>query len=329
MHIRHSILYRYSSLPTTASALALALALLLSSAFAQKGTTAQYKLGAGDTVTAYILGQELTTRAIGLPIAPDGTLSFQQANNIPIAGLTIPEARRALEKALQEFEPNVRVVLSPALIGSKAYTILGSVPGQGRYILTQRITLLEAIATAGGTNKTRSTPGEVDDQVNLKDSFVMRKGRKLSVDFEKLFIKGDTSQNVEIQHQDHIYIASNIGSEYYIFGRVGSPGMQRLTPNLGMLGALTKQGGMTPDAWKEKILVVRNSKTEPERIVVQLGDILRGKIPDVPVMKGDILYVHQTPWYYPERILDTSTRSFVRAISNSVVDRETRGSSRN
>ncbi len=280
-----------------------------------------YKLGPGDTVNVYILGKP-ETKAEGLPIAPDGSLSYQEAK-VNIAGLTVPEARKRLEDALKKTERSARVVLSPGTIGSKSYTILGQVPEQGRFILDRRVTLLEAIAKAGGISKDQASFGVVNERVNLDKSFIVRKGRKLAVDFTSLYFRGDTSQNIVLQNEDHIYIASNLGEEFYVFGYVNNPGLQRITNNLGVIGAITQQAGFAPDAWKGKVLLVRGSMTEPETIVVDVGRVLTAKAADVKIQSGDILYVHRKPWFHAETILDSAFTAFLRSMATTQVDIET------
>ena len=139
---------------------------------------AMYRLGPGDTVNVYVLGKP-ETKVDALPIAPDGTISYLDAR-VRIAGLTVPEARLQVEAELQKFERNVRVVLTPGGLGSKSYTILGNVPKQGRYVLDHSVTLLEALADAGGLSKESGQLGAVSERVNLDQSFLVRQGRKLA-----------------------------------------------------------------------------------------------------------------------------------------------------
>ncbi len=281
-----------------------------------------YRFGPGDTVNIHVLGRP-ETKVEGLPVAPDGTISYQN-NRVSVAGRTVSEARQAVETELQKVERNVRVVLTPGGIGSKSYTILGQVPDQGRYTLDRPVSLLEAIARAGGLTKEDAAVGVVNQRVNLDQSFLVRRGRKLNIDFTKLYAEGDTKQNITLQHEDHIYIASNLDDEFYVFGYVQNQGMQRVRPGLGVVGAIVEQAGFAEGAWKGKVLLVRGSMTKPETIVVDVSQVLKARQADVPIKPGDILYVHREPWYHAENILDSALTGFLRAAATTKVDIETR-----
>ena len=312
-------MFRESSNTLWFSLLALLCITLLPASAAER---TMYRLGAGDTVNMYIMGRP-ETKTDAIPIAPDGTITYQDVR-VRIAGATVPEARALVEAELQKLDTNTRVVLTPGGPGSKSYTILGSVPGQGRYVLDRSVTLLEAIAKAGGLTKEDTQAGAVNARVNLDQSFIVRQGRKLDVDFTQLYSGGDTSQNIVLQHEDHIYIASNISDEYYVFGYVNNQGMQRLRPGLGVIGAITEQAGFSPQASKGKVLLVRGSRHKPETFVIDVADVLKAKQADVPIQAGDILYVHRKPWYHAETILDSAFTGFLRAAATTKVDIETR-----
>ena len=297
------------------------LTILLATSFTASAQRPMYKLGPGDNVTIYVIGRP-DTKTEGIPIAPDGTVTYLDVR-VRIAGLTIPEAGKAVETALQKLDTNARVVLSPGVLGSKSYTILGSVPNQGRFTLDRSVSLLEAIAKAGGLSKDDTQVGVVNARVNLDKSFIVRQGRKLAVDFTKLYSDGDTSQNITLQHEDHIYIASNLSDEYYVFGYVNRQGMHRVRPGLGVVGAITEQAGFAEGAWKGKALLVRGKMDKPETIVVDIGDVLKAKKADIPIQPGDMLYIHRRPWYHAETILDNAFTSFLRAVAITKVNLET------
>jgi polysaccharide biosynthesis/export protein len=294
--------------------------ILLATSFTVSAQRPMYKLGPGDNVTMYVIGRP-ETKTEDIPIAPDGTVTYLDVR-VRIAGLTIPEAGKAVETALQKLDTNAKVVLSPGALGSKSYTILGSVPKQGRFNIERSISLLEAIAKAGGLSKEDTQAGAVNARVNLDQSFIVRQGRKLAVDFTKLYSDGDTSQNIGLQHQDHIYIASNLSDEYYVFGYVNNQGMHRARPGLGVVGAITEQAGFAQEAWKGKVLLVRGKMDKPETIAVDIAAVLKAEQADVPIKPGDMLYIHRKPWYHAETILDSAFTAFLRSVAITKVDLE-------
>ncbi|HUF61411.1 MAG TPA: polysaccharide biosynthesis/export family protein [Verrucomicrobiales bacterium] len=291
---------------------------LFAAAFALLAQDA-YRIGPGDRLSIRVVGRADGARST-VPVAPDGTISFLQASGIPVAGLTIPEARQRIEEKLRQYEKNLKLTLSPAGLGSKSFTVLGQVARSGAYPLTRRVTVLEAIATSGGLAKESPEGANRGTRADLSRSFIVRRGRRLSVDFSRLYFEGDMTQNVALQPDDYIYIASNLDTEFYVFGAVTNSGLQRLTPALSVTGAITRQGGFAPGAWKKRVLLVRGSTVAPETFVVQVDEILRGQLPDVPVQAGDILYVHTRPWHRAEDILGNAFTAFVQAMALAAVD---------
>ena len=109
----------------------------------------RYELGPGDVLNFSLYGRPELDRH-GLRIAPDGTVNFLQANEVKVSGLTIDEARLVLEQKLTTHFKNPRIIITPEEVGSKRFTILGKVINKGIYTLDRPMTLVEAVAHAGG-----------------------------------------------------------------------------------------------------------------------------------------------------------------------------------
>ena len=60
---------------------------------------------------------------------------------------------------------------------------------------------------------------------DLSHSFLMRQGKQVPVDFEKLFQYGDLSQNIALEPNDYLYFALSSANEIYVVGEVQSPGL--------------------------------------------------------------------------------------------------------
>jgi len=102
----------------------------------------------GDEVT-------ISLRAIPQPedvveeIDETGHVTLPYIKRIKIEGLTTGQAELAIEKAYVEgqFYPKIDVIVRP---DADEYYVRGEVKREGRYFLTRDITLLMAIAAAGG-----------------------------------------------------------------------------------------------------------------------------------------------------------------------------------
>ncbi|MEI8038802.1 MAG: polysaccharide biosynthesis/export family protein [Verrucomicrobiota bacterium] len=278
----------------------------------------RYELGPGDVINFALFGRPELARP-GFRIAPDGTISYLQAQNIQVSGLTLDEARLAIEKGLSEHFRSPRVIITPQEIGSKRFTILGKVANKGVVTLERPITLVEAIANAGGL-ETGMFEYKIMELADLDRSFLSRGGEHLPIDFRRLLHEGQMRYNVEIEPNDFIYIASNISNDYYVLGAVASPGTQGLTEDASVISAISRRGGFTDTAWTTRVLVVRGSFDAPQTFCINVKQILAAKEKDFKLEPKDIVYVADRPWLVAEDILKAAISAFATSAASSWVN---------
>jgi protein involved in polysaccharide export with SLBB domain len=249
-----------------------------------------------------------------VPVGPDGRITFLQARDIPAAGLTIDELRAKLDQILGAFYQSPRTIITPVAFHSKKYYVLGAVVNKGVYTFDRPLTLIEGIARAGGL-ETGVNEQRTVELADLPHSFIVRKGQRLPVDFEKLFQRGDLSQNVPLEPDDYLYFASANGNDVYVLGEVISPGVMSFPQNPTAITAITARGGFTTRAFKSRVLVVRGSLEHPETFVVDTAAILHGKAPDFRLKPKDIVYVSQNPWVIAGEIVDLAARAFIQGMT--------------
>jgi len=267
-------------------------------------------LGPGDVLTVGLYGEpDLTMKEV--PISPDGRFSYLEATDVVAAGLTVDELRDKLNDALGKFRREPQVIISPVAYKSKKYFVLGKIAKRGVYTLDRPITLLEAVARAQGMETGMSSDRTLIDLADLSHSFVARHGKKLPVDFERLFQQGDLSQNIALEPNDYIYFPASEMKEVYVLGAVVRPGPYAYTSVTGALGAIAARNGFDEYAWKKRVLVVRGSIQHPQTFVVDAEDVLSGKAPDMPLQPHDIVYVSKRPWWRAEDLLDDAASAFV------------------
>lgn len=294
--------------------------LLLVGAVAEETQTSwrdEYKLGAGDVVNIRYYGRPELDRE-GVRIAPDGSLSYLQVNSLAVAGLSLDGARQALETALRAYYRNARLIVTPEELVSKRYVILGKVVDKGIFTLERPLTLLEAIARSRGIETGLYEQNTVE-LADLERSFIVRGGERLPVDMAALYYEGDLSQNIEIEPDDYIFLASNIANEYYVLGAVRRPGAQGYSAGVTVVGAIARREGFLESAWQKRVLLVRGSLERPEAQIVDVEAILAGQAVDVPIEPGDILYINDRPWYRVEQLLDRALQGFVQSATTTWV----------
>src|SRR5690606_2935929 len=85
------------------------------------------------------------------------------------------------------------------------------------------------------------------------------------------------------------------------------------TPNSTVISAITARGGFVDKAYQSRVLVIRGSLNNPERIIVDAKSILAGEKVDFRLQPKDIVYVSRRPWARIEEILDNATLAFIQA----------------
>jgi protein involved in polysaccharide export with SLBB domain len=269
-------------------------------------------LGPGDVLNLSLLDMPDTSR-MEVPVGPDGRISFLQGANIMAAGLTIDELRSKIDESLGKFYQNPHTIITPVAFRSKKYVVMGAVMNKGVYAFDRPTSVIEAIARAGGL-ETGLYENKSVELADLRRSFLARNGQRIPVDFEKLFQRGDLSQNVPLEPGDYLYFASASGNEIYVLGEVMLPGPMIYNSNPTVLNAIATRGGYTTRAFKSRVLVIRGSINHPQTFVVDTADILHGKAKDFPLEPHDIVYVSMNPWVIAGEVLDVAAKSFVQAV---------------
>lgn len=268
-------------------------------------------LGPGDTLNFSLYNQPETAKR-DVVIGPDGRVTFLQAEDLLATGMTIDELRAKFDAELGKFYGGPRTIITPGAYRSKKFYLLGAVARKGVFQLERPTTMIEAIAQAGGLETGMFEQNTVE-LADLSHSFVMRDGKRLKVDFVKLFQQGDLSQNVAIEPDDYIYFPSSSANQIFVVGAVVGQGVVPYSQNATLISAITSRGGFIDKAYQSRVLVVRGSLDSPETFIVDAKAILAGEKPDFRLEPKDIVYVSRRPWARAEEILDSATISFIQA----------------
>ncbi len=274
-------------------------------------------IGAGDVFTLQIYGDKDSIRS-GVPVGPDGRISYLEAQSLLVAGLTVDEMREQLDKTLAKYHRYARSIVTPVEWRSKQYYLMGAVVDRGAYTLDRPLTIIEAVARARGVDTGLYQQNTIE-MADMTRAFIVRKDRRLPVNFEQLFSKGDLSQNILIEPGDYLYFPSSTVNEVYVLGWVRSPGPLGLAGERTVIGVLTVRGGFAPTAYKKRVLVIRGSLQAPQTFVVDVDAILSGRAKDFDLQPKDIIYVAEKPWQRVEDLLELAVNSYVQAITTTWV----------
>ena len=284
-----------------------------------KPSDAQFTLGPGDKLEIEILGDPTskTTTVVG----PDGKIYFNLLSGIDVWGLTLADTRRQIESGLAKYvreQPQVSLVLRD--VASKHIWVLGRVQVPGVYPLAGPMTLLEAVSLAGGTMslsafQQQEAAGTADELADFHRSFVLRQGKLLPVDFTRLFLRGDLSQNIYLEADDFIYLPTAAPREVYVLGAVTQPRAVPYRQGMTAATAVASAYGTITGAYMHHVTVVRGSLSRPEVAVVDYRNVLRGDAPDFPLQPGDIVYVPFSPYRYLYKYVQLAIDTFVASAA--------------
>jgi protein involved in polysaccharide export with SLBB domain len=107
---------------------------------------AEYRLGSGDELRITVFGEaDLTGQ---FRVGSQGTIAYPLVGDVHAEGLTLGEFTNAIQQALLEYvrTPNVSVQVT----NFRPFYILGEVQRPGTYQYSTDMTVLNAVATAGG-----------------------------------------------------------------------------------------------------------------------------------------------------------------------------------
>ncbi len=274
-------------------------------------------LGPGDVLNFTLFETQIETNELGraeVVIGPDGRINYLQAENVMATGLTIDELRTKFDNELAKYYRNPLTIITPVAYHSKRYVVLGAVAAGGVFTMDRPMTVIEAVARAGGLDAGLYEQNTVE-LADLTRSFLARDQQRVPVDFERLFQRGDLAQNVVLEPDDYLYIGQASANEIYVLGQVVNPGVLAFKTKPSVISAISSRGGFAAGAFKSRVLVVRGSLNHPETFVVNVSDILAGKSPDFKLQQKDIVYVSVSPWTKAAAILDTATKAFISAFT--------------
>ncbi len=239
------------------------------------------KLGIGDLIEITVFGvPELATKT---RISGSGDVYLPLIDYVHVADLTSDEAQELIQKRLEDGGfvrgPHVSIFVDES--ASQAITVLGEVNHPGAFPAVGDRHLFDLISAAGGLtdkagrNVTIEHRGNPDQKVQLQLSSNLAE---------------DTQNNVDVLPGDTI-IVSRAGI-VYVVGDVNRPSGFLIEDNtLSVLKALALAGGSTRTSALNKTRILRQTPHGVQEIPINLKKVLYAKAPDLPLVKGDILFI--------------------------------------
>ena len=158
----------------------------------------EYILGIGDSLDISIYrNDDLKTST---KISPSGTIMFPLIGEVQAAGKSISAFREELKVRFSKYLVDPQITISVTTIQSSKIVVLGEVRTPGVYMLDTELTIMDAVAKAGGW----TTDAKMSNIILLRN--VSGKVETQSLDMETALTEGSFSQNKPLQRNDVVYV---------------------------------------------------------------------------------------------------------------------------
>jgi polysaccharide biosynthesis/export protein len=250
-----------------------------------------FRLRGGDVIDLHLYSAELTTVA-NLLVDATGTVHVPLVGPIEVGDRTLGEAESAIEGAMRRYDQVVRVaVIINEPLGHQA-SVLGAVENPGRVVIPPGTRVADLLAAAGGPTLRRQQDGP-DRAADLGGARLVRRGAAVPVSVEKA-LYGDQRHNVYVEPGDHLYVPGSRGRAITVIGEVRTAGLVPYVRGIRLTQALALAGGLSGDAHRRDIRVVRGPLGNPRVYQVSLKALVNGKGHDVELAPGDVVFVTRT-----------------------------------
>ena len=237
-----------------------------------------------------------------------GEIPVQGIGSVKVLNMTPADAAAAIHDRYVSSHflnhPQVSVVVDQ--YATQEVTLIGEVRTPGAYPIATPRPILDVLALGGGL-----------DDVADRNVLLERHGDQgspihynLSNDAEQAI-----KEQVLVDPGDTVVVAK--AGIVYVLGDVNRPGGYTMSNNeskMTLLEALANAGGTAKTARLSHVRLIR--KIDHTETQIALGDIQKGKRPDLAMSPGDILYV---PFSYAKNLVISSSAGIASAAGTAAV----------
>jgi polysaccharide export outer membrane protein len=211
----------------------------------------EYLIGEGDTILVSVWGEK--DLSLTVKVRPDGKITLPAVGDVAASNMTAKALQTVLTGKLKGIVKNPVVTVTVTEITNNKVYIFGGGVKAGVYSLAQRTTLLQLLCQIEDAKK-----------ADLKRAYVQRDGKAVKTDFSKLFIQGDTTEDIAIEPNDVIFIPTNMDKNVYVMGAVITPKFIEFREGLTVMEAILEAGGFTKYASQNDTIIYRKGEDQKE-----------------------------------------------------------------
>ena len=159
----------------------------------------EYLIGPDDVLAVNVWKEPEISRT--LPVRPDGNISLPLIGDLKASGRTPTQLQKEIKHQLVEYLSNPEVTVLVQEAKSHKFNIIGEVEKPGSYVMAGPITVLDAIAMAGGPREFARTSKIFVLRVNTNGSRV-----RLPFNYKQVIKGNDLNTDLQLQPRDTIVV---------------------------------------------------------------------------------------------------------------------------
>lgn len=269
------------------------------------GEGQEYRVGPEDKIRIDVLGVPDLSREYRINGA--GSVLMPLVGAIPVAGLKLSEMELAIAEALsKDFIRNPDVSVEVTEFRSQQFTVVGAVSSPRVYNTSRQVSLIEALAMAGGISENAGNLVFLNDRVPEPETG-RPSTRTLVIDIQELM---QSAEQFNLMLGENAMINVPRGGYVYVEGAVSRPGAVPQRTDTTVLKAIAQAGGLSEDASRSEVGVLRRDPASGrwESLVVNYSDIRNDPTQDITLKSGDIVIVESS-------VIRTAWSQFIRIAS--------------
>jgi polysaccharide biosynthesis/export protein len=163
--------------------------------------TQEYVVGPADELRVNVWKDpELS---LNIKVRPDGTFTMPLVGDVRASGKTPTQVRSEIERGLAAFfkEQAPKVTVAVTAVNSYRFAVSGNVESPGLFNAQSYVTVLEAIAMAGGPNRFAAA-----DRAVILRSYGPGRSRQIPINYDTMKTGQHTEQNIVVLPGDTIFV---------------------------------------------------------------------------------------------------------------------------
>jgi polysaccharide export outer membrane protein len=218
-------------------------------------------------------------------VTDSGTVPLMFVGDVKVAGMTPADAAHVIEDALKAKQYMVRpaVTVTVDQYATQNIYVMGQVTNPGSYPTTTALSVIDALALAGGVTDLadRHMTIQRHSDTSQKINYYLSNQSDEALNQAELVYPGDT------------LLVPRVGV-VYVLGDVGHPGGYPISTNdsqMTVLQALAMAGSLNKTSKLSKVRLIRRTAQGTTDVPLELAEIQKGKLQDVPMRPDDMLFV--------------------------------------